>query len=114
MAGGFTVCEFRGQKAVKYYHNYGEFEFLLIQANDGTRDVVFHVTVPGMSKTAVRKIGAEALNQIQKTAKILRYDIKSDKPSFDDILHILDQAKRYMQEQKMSRRAQSNSTQVKA
>lgn len=96
MAGEFSFCEINKQKAIRYHHNYGEFDFLLTQADDGSKDVQFYCSAP-ISAHAKQTIGFAALQHLERTAGVLKYSIKGDLPNFYDAVAILQRASRYLE-----------------
>lgn len=98
MAGEFSFCEFNTQKAIRYHHDFGEFDFLLIQADDGSIDIDFYCSVP-LSKNVKEIIGFTAIRHLESTGAALEYNIKGSKPNFQDAINILDIAIRYLEKQ---------------
>ncbi|MFT7434064.1 MAG: hypothetical protein ACI9TY_001709 [Alphaproteobacteria bacterium] len=98
MAGEFSFCEFNTQKAIRYHHDFGEFDFLLVQADDGSIDIDLYCSVP-LSKDIKKTIGFAAIRHLESTAQALEYDIKGSKPNFPDAINILEEAARYLEKQ---------------
>ncbi|PPR17583.1 MAG: hypothetical protein CFH43_00692 [Proteobacteria bacterium] len=101
MAGEFSMCEFNKQTAIRYHHDFGEFDFLLVQADDGSKDIHFYCSIP-LSKHAKDTIGFAAIRHLEKTAKALKYDIPESQPNFQDAINILGVARSYLEKQKGS------------
>lgn len=101
MPGEFSMCEFNKQKAIRYHHDFGEFDFLLVQADDGSTDIDFYCSIP-LSKHAKETIGFAAIRHLEKTAKALKYDISESQPNFQDALNILEIAISFLEKQKGS------------
>lgn len=96
MSEGFSLCEFNKQKAIRYHHDYGDFDFLLIQADDGSTDIGFYCSVK-LSQYAKETIGFAAIRHLEKTAGALSYSINGSKPNFHDALSILAKAQQFLE-----------------
>lgn len=101
--GGFTHCEFEGRKAIRYHHDFGDFDFVLIQAEDGTQDIKFVANVPGLSHQAVEKIGRLAITSLRSTAKALKYPVPEENLTFPDAINILNEAQNFLTKSAVSR-----------
>lgn len=95
MSKGFSLCEFNTKKAIKYHHNFGNFDFLLLQANDGTREIDFYCSTP-ISKEVKTAIGLSAIRQLEQTAATLGYRTTENSPNFHDAVNILSKAVQYI------------------
>lgn len=93
---GFSACDYDGRKAIKFYHDFGDFDFLLIQAEDGSKDIQFIIPSAFLPKHTLNKIGKIALSHLRSTAKLLHYPIPDDTPTFQDALNILDEAEIFL------------------
>ena len=98
MSGEFSICEFNMHKAIKYHHDFGEFEFLLVHADDGSKDIHFYCSIE-LSKHAIQTIGFAAIQHLEKTGEALNYSIKGSQPNFLDAVNILETASRYLEKQ---------------
>ena len=101
MAGEFSICEFNKQKAIRYHHDFGDFDFLLTQSDDGSKDIAFYCSIP-LSDHAKETIGFAAIRHLEKTAEALKCSIAGSQPNFHDAIHILEVARGYLEKQQGS------------
>tara|TARA_R110000868_G_scaffold411733_1_gene708179 strand:+ start:9177 stop:9512 length:336 start_codon:yes stop_codon:yes gene_type:complete len=98
MSGEFSFCEFNKQKAIRYHHDFGDFDFLLVQADDGTKDIAFYCSVK-LSPHAKQTIGFAAIRHLERTGDALSYSVEGSKPNFHDAINILNSAAQYLEKQ---------------
>ncbi|MAF31039.1 MAG: hypothetical protein CMF60_02410 [Magnetococcales bacterium] len=98
MAGEFSLCEFNKQKAIRYHHDFGDFDFLIVQADDGSEDINYYCSIP-LSNHAKNTIGFAAIRHLEKTANALKYDIMGSQPNFSDAINILEFARSFLEKQ---------------
>lgn len=97
---GFSLCEYQGRKAIRYHHDFGDFNFFLMQAEDGSQGISFSVDVRGLTENSKRKVGDFALTRIFSTAKALKYPVNSVSGiTFNDAYNIILEAEKYIQRQ---------------
>lgn len=98
MSGEFSLCELNKLKAIRYHHSFGDFDFLLTQADDGSKDIHFYCSIP-LSNHAKRTIGFAAIRHLENTAAVLKYDIPESQPNFYDAINILEIARGFLEKQ---------------
>jgi hypothetical protein len=98
MSGEFSLCEFNKQKAIRYHHDFGDFDFLLVEADDGSKDIHYYCSI-SISAHAKNTIGFAAIRHLESTASALKYDITESQPNFHDAINILEIARGYLEKQ---------------
>lgn len=95
MSSQFSFCELNKQKAIRYHHNFGDFDFLLVQADDGSINIDYYCS-ENITLLSKQSIGASAVQHLAVTAEALSYKIKSDTLTFNDAVNILNSAIKFL------------------
>lgn len=90
---GFTICSFKGKPAVQFHHDYGEFEFVLMEDPKDKDKIKFDSNVI-LTNKLYALIGDQALKRIVIFGKRFGYESTGDL-NFEECVKILQQAKTY-------------------
>ena len=93
----FTICTFKGKPAVQFHHDYGDFEFVLMQDPKNEDGIIFDSNV-ALTKRLYDMIGEMAIKHIKIFGRRFGYAM-DDELTFEDVTKILNAAKNYAIEQ---------------
>lgn len=98
---GFTICTFKGQPAVQFHHNFGDFEFVMVKDPKDENKIKFDSNVI-LTNKLYNMIGEQAIKSVLIFGKRFGYS-EGDEIGFDDVIKILRQAQSYAAEKAKAR-----------